>query len=156
MPSMSIDENNKNHIFVFGSNLAGRHGAGSAKEAATKFGAVYGFGVGLKGRSFAIPTKDKNLKTLSLTEISKYVENFIRFSIYNKNKDFFIVDIGCGLAGYKPEEICEMFTMLMTDFISGEQQRYVPDNFYFLGEFDRLLKDYPRTSGISFLGRTRE
>lgn len=45
-------------IFVFGSNPEGRHGAGAARVARTLFGARYGQGEGLQGRSYAIPTKD--------------------------------------------------------------------------------------------------
>lgn len=50
-------------IFVFGSNLAGRHGAGSALEALKKHGAIYGQGVGRQGNSYAIPTNDERLRT---------------------------------------------------------------------------------------------
>lgn len=42
-------EPDENTIFVFGSNPEGRHGAGSAKVAKEKFGAVYGVGEGLQG-----------------------------------------------------------------------------------------------------------
>ena len=58
-------------VFVFGSNLAGRHGAGAAREAKLKHGAVYGRGYGHYGNSFAIPTKDGQLKTLPLDRIQR-------------------------------------------------------------------------------------
>lgn len=48
----------ENVVFVFGSNPEGRHGAGAAKTARLHFGAIYGQGEGLQGRSYAIPTKD--------------------------------------------------------------------------------------------------
>lgn len=48
-----------NEIFVFGSNPEGRHGMGAAK-AALSFGAKYGIGRGLSGKSYALVTK--NLK----------------------------------------------------------------------------------------------
>ena len=47
-----------NVIFVFGSNLEGRHGAGAALFAKNNFGAIYGKSEGLQGNSYAIPTKD--------------------------------------------------------------------------------------------------
>lgn len=50
----------ENEVFVFGSNLAGIHGAGAAKLAYEKFGAIKGQGFGLQGQSFAIPTKDES------------------------------------------------------------------------------------------------
>lgn len=51
-------------IFVFGSNLAGVHGAGSARAALEKHGAEYGVGVGLCGNSYAIPTKDEHIQSI--------------------------------------------------------------------------------------------
>ena len=42
-----------NQIFVFGSNLAGIHGAGAARQARKQFGAAIGIGEGLTGRSYA-------------------------------------------------------------------------------------------------------
>jgi hypothetical protein len=44
-----------NHIFVFGSNLSGIHGAGAAKTALDLYGAVWEQGEGLQGSSYAIP-----------------------------------------------------------------------------------------------------
>ena len=38
-------------IFVFGSNLAGRHGKGAALFAKKQHGAIQGQGEGLQGRS---------------------------------------------------------------------------------------------------------
>ena len=45
-----------NEIFVFGSNLAGRHAGGAARIATDKFGAEWGVGVGRTGQTYAIPT----------------------------------------------------------------------------------------------------
>lgn len=99
----------KDTIFVFGSNLAGRHGAGSAKHAYLYYGAKYGVGIGRTGNSYAIPTKDKNLKVLSLSEINKYVQEFVKYAIANPDLKFEVVKIGCGLAGYSENEISPMF-----------------------------------------------
>lgn len=97
-------------IFVFGSNLAGRHGAGSALEAKRHHGAATGVGVGLCNNSYAIPTKDHNLVTLRLDQIELYVTKFINFAREHKELQFDVVAIGCGLAGYKPKDIAPMFT----------------------------------------------
>jgi hypothetical protein len=67
-------------IFVFGSNYAGIHGKGAAKFALDNFGAIYGQGFGPMGQSYAIPTKDRNIKTLSLEEIQPYVWVFIKYA----------------------------------------------------------------------------
>lgn len=96
-------------IFVFGSNLAGRHGKGAALEAKRKHGAVYGQGVGLQGRSYAIPTKEAQLKTLPLKEIHSYVIQFLQFAKDHPQHVFMVTPIGCGLAGYKPLDIAWMF-----------------------------------------------
>jgi hypothetical protein len=97
------------HIFVFGSNLAGRHGKGAALEAVQRWGAVYGQGVGLQGRSYAIPTKDERLRTLPLNLIRLYVSKFLNTANYRPDLTFRLTPIGCGLAGYKPEQIAPMF-----------------------------------------------
>ena len=96
-------------IFVFGSNLAGRHGAGAAKFARQYHGAVYGEGVGIQGQSYAIPTKDKNLRTLGLRVIQSYVDQFIGFASARKDLTFYVTPIGCGLAGYSRDQIRPMF-----------------------------------------------
>ncbi len=101
------------YIFVFGSNLAGRHGAGSAKKAAQSHGAIYGQGIGLQGNSYAIPTKDEHLHSMSLPEIKEHVKEFLEFAAMSLDLHpdwkFDIVKIGCGLAGYKEEQIAPMF-----------------------------------------------
>jgi hypothetical protein len=100
----------KNEIFVFGSNLAGRHGKGAALTAFRQYGAVYGQGHGLHGSSYAIPTKDENIKTLPLSKIKKYVEQFIRFAKLNPDLRFKVTPVGTGLAGYNEADIAPMFS----------------------------------------------
>lgn len=99
----------KKEIFVFGSNLAGRHGKGAALTAFRQYGAIYGQGQGLQGNSYAIPTKDEDIKTLPLNRIRKYVEQFIRFAQLNPEMTFKVTAIGTGLAGYDESEIAPMF-----------------------------------------------
>lgn len=113
-------------IFVFGSNLAGRHGAGAAKFAVQHHGAVYGQGWGLQGNSFAIPTKDANIMTLPLDFIRGYVDKFKEFAEQNPELTFQLTPIGCGLAGYKHEDIGPMFKGSPTNVvIPVEFQPYV-------------------------------
>lgn len=99
----------KSKIFVFGSNLAGRHGKGAALYARQKHGAIYGQGIGLQGNSYAIPTKDHRIKTLPLLEIEKHVNQFLQFAANNPQLQFYVTAIGCKLAGYKPAQIAPMF-----------------------------------------------
>jgi hypothetical protein len=96
-------------VFVFGSNLAGRHGRGAALWARKHRGAVYGQGYGPQGDSFAIPTKDAALRTLDLPAIETWVGSFLRFAAVRPSVTFEVTPIGCGLAGYTPEQIAPMF-----------------------------------------------
>lgn len=96
-------------IWVFGSNLAGAHGAGAARVAREVFGAQFGIGVGMTGWSYAIPTKDREIETLPLDTIQRYVDKFIRHARRIPRHQFFVTAIGCGLAGYKHEQIAPMF-----------------------------------------------
>ena len=113
-------------IFVFGSNLAGRHGAGSAKEAVENYGAVYGKGIGRQGDNFAIPTKDILLKRLTLKEIKYFVDIFKKYATQHPRLTFNVVNIGCGLAGYTPEQIAPMF-------------ENAPNNVRLSKEFNKVL-----------------
>lgn len=96
-------------VFVFGSNLAGIHGAGAAKQALTSFGAIYGSGVGRMGRSFAIPTKDEDLRILPLERIRAYVKLFLAYVGNHPEEEFFLTAIGTGYAGYAHSEIAPVF-----------------------------------------------
>lgn len=96
-------------IFVFGSNLAGIHGAGAAKYALDHKGALWGKGEGLQGNSYAIPTKDKDLRTLPLYAVKFYVKRFKDYATIHADKTFRLTPIGCGLAGFHPKDIAPMF-----------------------------------------------
>lgn len=97
-----------NEIFVFGSNLAGVHGRGAAKDA-LRFGAVHGFGEGGVNQTYAIPTKGRKLEVLSLYRIGCAVDRFKRAAAASPHYTYLVTPIGCGLAGYKPKEIAPMF-----------------------------------------------
>lgn len=97
-------------IFVFGSNLAGIHGAGAARTALNYHGAVWGQAEGLAGNSYAIPTKDRDVKTsLSLAQVKDHVDTFLIYAQIMSTLGFQITCIGCGLAGFKDEEIAPLF-----------------------------------------------
>lgn len=99
-----IAELRDDEIFVFGSNLAGMHGGGAARIACRCFGAVWGQGVGLQGRSYAIPTMQGGVET-----IRPYVDEFIDFARRHPHLKFLVTEIGCGIAGFTPEEIAPLF-----------------------------------------------
>lgn len=115
--SVELDENGRakytpefimelaeDEIFVFGSNLAGMHGGGAAATAHRCFGAVWGKGVGLYGRSYAIPTMQGGVET-----IKPYVDKFIEFAKSHQEQRFLVTKIGCGIAGFRDEQIAPLF-----------------------------------------------
>lgn len=97
-------------VFVFGSNLAGRHGRGAALHARRHFGARLGAGQGPTGDAYAIPTKDAELRVLSIEEIKPHVAAFIRYAASRPLETFEVTRVGCGLAGYRDEQIAPLFT----------------------------------------------
>ena len=99
-----IDKLQPGEIFVFGSNLRGMHAGGAARAAYHKFGAVMGQGVGLQGQSYAIPTMQGGVET-----IKPYVDEFIDFARQHSELTFLVTRIGCGIAGFRDEEIAPLF-----------------------------------------------
>ena len=93
-----ITELRPDEVFVFGSNLAGSHGGGAAYVAWRKFGAIMGQGVGLQGQSYAIPTMQGGV-----------VDGFIAFAKAHPELFFYVTRIGCGIAGFRDEEIAPLF-----------------------------------------------
>lgn len=98
-----------NEIFVFGSNLAGIHGAGAAAQARLEFGAKQGVGFGPTGQCYAIPTKDFFIDTMPISAIKVFVDKFLEYAKNTEDKLFLVTEIGCGLANYKAEEIAPLF-----------------------------------------------
>jgi hypothetical protein len=96
-------------IFVFGSNHKGAHGRGAAALASKKYGARWGKGEGLYGRCYALPTKDRWIRTLPLDIIRVHVERFIGYATVCDDLTFAVTRIGCGLAGYTDADIAPMF-----------------------------------------------
>lgn len=96
-------------MFVFGSNLAGIHGAGSARAAWQDYGAEWGVGEGRTGRAYAIPTKDKQLQPRDLVDIEASVKSFIAYATARSDLKFMVTKVGCGLAGYRDADIKPFF-----------------------------------------------
>lgn len=93
----------EDEIFVFGSNSQGAHMGGAARVAQEKFGAVWGIGEGLQGKSYAIPTME------GLENLAPAVQRFTTFARQHKELKFLVTAIGCGIAGYQPDEIAPFF-----------------------------------------------
>jgi hypothetical protein len=97
------------HIFVFGSNLAGRHGKGAARDAILHHGAVWGVGIGRRGNSYAIPTKNEQLYPLPLGRVKYFVKLFLRYARRHPELTFDVTPIGTGYAGFSVSEIAPLF-----------------------------------------------
>ena len=117
--------NSKDYIFVFGSNLKGIHGAGAARHARYHYDASSGVGEGITGLSYAIPTKDHNLKTRSPQDIKASICKFLLFAEINKEDMIFgVTPIGCGLAGYTRPVVMSWF-----------RNFFIPENVLFTREW---------------------
>ena len=99
-------------IFVFGSNLLGIHKRGAALTALQKHCAILGQGIGLQGNSYAIPTKANPRRSLEMVCINKFVADFLQFAEYTPENTYMVTKIGCGLAGWVPEQIAPMFRLV--------------------------------------------
>lgn len=115
----------KGSIFVFGSNLAGFHGAGAAWAARQFYGAVLGVGEGPTGASYAIPTKDYHIITLPIEEVAKAVKRFVRYTHEHPDTKFFVTRVGCGLAGFTDEQIAPMFAGAQNCSFAQEWMEYL-------------------------------
>lgn len=109
-----------NEVFVFGSNLEGQHHGGAARTAYAKFGAEWGVGVGLTGKTYAIPTMHGGVE-----DIQPYVDEFIDFARLNPGMKFLVTRVGCGIAGFKDEEIAPLFASAM-----DVENIYLPEIFW--------------------------
>ena len=113
-----------NEVFVFGDNEAFRHGAGAALHAVKNFGAKNGKG-GLVGQSYGIPTKDANIRVLSLDRIKEHIATYNAFTKLRPDLTFYTSKIGCGLSGFSPKDIGPLFQVFKW-----------PDNVIFPKEFN--------------------
>jgi len=105
----NITELKENEIFVFGSNISGRHGKGAAKTAMS-WGAKYGQGEGIQGRTYGIPTVNASISNkLTIEKIKVYVDRFIQYAKQHPENIFLVTEIGCGLAGHSHKDISPFF-----------------------------------------------
>ena len=138
-----------NTIFVFGSNPEGRHGAGSAKVAREKFGAIYGQGEGLQGHAYALPTKDLRVqenngyRSISKEQIIENIKKVYKCANEHPNLDFKIAYRNVfekSLNGYTGIEMIEMFDA------AGD----IPENVWFSKEWWEYYYAHLHDRGQSF------
>ena len=113
-----ISKLRQGEIFVFGSNHFGHHAGGAARFALDHFGAQWGNGEGLQGQCYAIPTME------GLESLKAAVERFIEFARVHTELTFLVTPIGCGIAGYRAEEIGPLFGATV-----DLENVYLPESF---------------------------
>ncbi|MFC6356598.1 A1S_2505 family phage non-structural protein [Luethyella okanaganae] len=102
-------------VFVFGSNADGLHGAGAARFAFDNFGAIWGQGSGLQGRSYGIDTMS------GFATMAEQVAAFLRFAAGHPELRFLVTAIGCGIAGYLPSEVAPLFVEVPPNVVLPER-----------------------------------
>jgi len=123
-------------IFVFGSNIAGRHGKGAARTAFQKHGAIYGKGHGIMGNSYALATCGRYFEPLPLPMIEMNVERFLGFASGDLSNKFQVTRVGCGLGGYQDEDIAPMFTHAPDNvFFDTKWEKYLGENHEYWGTY---------------------
>ncbi|MBL4860115.1 MAG: hypothetical protein JKX96_04420 [Acinetobacter sp.] len=123
-------------VFVFGSNLSGIHGAGAALYATKQRGAVLGVGEGMTGECYALPTKGIAIVFMSDDEIQTHVEKFLVFAYDHPELNFQVTQVGCGLAGGRPEIIAPMFMTCPTNcYFDTGWSIFLGPNHKFWGTF---------------------
>ena len=112
---MQITTLQPDEIFVFGSNANGTHGAGAARTAYEKFGAVWGQGNGLQGQSYGIDTMS------GFATIEREIPLFLKFTTEHPELRFLVTKIGCGIAGYTPDQIAPLFREVPGNVVLPEE-----------------------------------
>jgi hypothetical protein len=78
-----------------------------------RWGAVYGKAEGIMGRTYAIPTKDEYLQTLSYDEIEQSLRTLGKVASSMQDRTFLLTAIGTGLAGLKEDRMQKIVGTIM-------------------------------------------
>lgn len=151
-----------NQIFVFGSNLSGFHGAGSAGYASFNVagnhwrefdyankphgwrgkwnvkGVGEGFQMGEIGKSYAIPTVTKAgaKRSLTLEQIKESIRKLYNFALRHPLTEFLVAqEDKMGLNGYTPEEMAQCW-----------KSTKIPNNVIFEEKFAVKYNLYDKSS----------
>lgn len=109
-----------NEVFVFGSNIGGKHVGGAARQAYQKFGAEWGVGSGPTGKCYAIPTMHGGIEV-----VASYVDTFIKYASEHPELRFLVTKVGCGVAKFHPNQIAPLFAQAV-----GLPNVYLPAEFW--------------------------
>ena len=109
-----------NQIFVFGSNLAGKHIGGAALQAKEQFGAEEGVGEGLTGQAYAFPTLNEQFEQRSFGELYVSLNELYRVAKENPDKEFLLTKVGCGIAQFPEEQMKDLFSNAPANIIKPD------------------------------------
>ncbi len=141
-----IEDLHPSEVFVFGSNANGEHYGGAANLAFQRFGAVWGVGEGLRGNSYALPTLDRNMRRVTEGALCYSFKLLFREVDANPEMVFLLTKVGCGLAGYAPWTVANIFWKAVVEFYEGRwstrvgclpENLVIPEMFY-----DRMPSPY--------------
>ena len=116
-----ITELKENQIFVFGSNRRGEHLSGAAKQAYEQFGAEWGIGEGLSGRTYAFPTLEWEMTKVGLRSLEKQRDRLFATCRALPEKEFLLTKVGCGIAGYEESYMKSLFKSSPKNLIKPEE-----------------------------------
>lgn len=113
----NITDLQPNEVFVFGSNLAGKHLGGAAKAARELFGAEMGVGEGLSGQTYAFPTLERDFNKRGIRGLEAARDRLAATARALPEKSFLLTKVGCGIAGYSEEEMKPLFADMPSNVI---------------------------------------
>jgi hypothetical protein len=127
-------------IFVFGSNEAGKHGAGAARYAADNYGAVPAQGFGLQGESFGLPTCALPVGRpgweMPFEKFQDYVRLFLCYALLHPELEFQVTQVGCGYVGKTAADVAPLFATAPSNCLFDEAWKdYLPSTTRFWGTF---------------------
>lgn len=128
-----IEKLEPNQIFVFGSNIEGRHGAGTARLCLNKYGAKWGQASGLQGQSYGLITTDLRIykrPSRSRDQIIEEIKKLYSFAKNNPDKEFLVAYTanGYNLCGYTSKQLANLFSIVE-----------IPENVVFNEDFAKLM-----------------
>jgi len=147
---VKLEDLGASDVFVFGSNILGHHGSGSARYAYDNGIAEYGVGQGfgyaqsespMVCLSYALPTLSAPGQVLSLHQIRAAFEMFIVTAVAFPEWTFYLTAVGTGVAGFSHEQIARTFVLACS-----RQEFFIPTNIIFPPEWSTWIEDIPHAA----------
>ena len=82
----------------------------------------------MQGQSYAIPTLDKNMERINLTDLEHSIGRFYDYADEHPDLIFYLTKIGCGIAGYEVSDIATVVNCrdIPANVIIPEEFTHVP------------------------------